>query len=193
MKDEAKTKKQLIAELRELRQFVGDVFYDYNDLPDLTDLSRVREAFQQVRQSQEKFMKAFLHNALPMGLTSHKNDCFVDVNDAFLRFSGFKRNDVMGNTVTALGLISSEQRQMALEKLNSRGRIENLEIKIMPKSGKVMRGLLNVVLMTIGKEKYRLIVVADITSYRQASDASYTDDRGLGVLPIDRPMPWYIG
>lgn len=193
MKDDAKTKKQLIAELQELRRFLGEILQDYNYSPDFTDLNLLKETFRQVKKSQEKFMKAFLHNALPMALTSHKDGCFVDVNDAFLRISGFKRDDIMGCTVTELGLVTPEQRIAVLDKLNSKGRIENFQLQIKLKNGRIMQGLLNVILMTLGKEKYRLIVVADVTDRHQDTDAQAFNGPGLCALPIDRPMPWFMG
>ncbi len=193
MSDESKTKKQLIAEIQELRKFIGEILNDNKNSLDLTDLTMLKDAFRQMKKNQEKFMKAFLQNALPMGLASHRDGCFIDVNDAFLRISGFKRDDVVGSTVSDLGLISDDQRFVALEKLNNNGRIENLEIQIKLKNGLLVHGLLNAVLMTLGKEKYRLIVVVDITDHRQAESDQYFSEPGLRPLPIDRPMPWFIG
>ena len=193
MKDEAKTKKQLIDEIQELRKFVGEILNEQNDPLDLTNLSLMKEAFRQMKKNQEMYVKAFIQNALPMGLTNHRDGCFVDVNDTFLRLSGFKRNEVIGSSAIDLGLVTSEQRAAALNKLNNKGRVENLEMPIRMKNGQNMQGLLNVVLMTLGKEKYRLIVVADVTDQHPGANDQPAGEPVLKVLPIDRPMPWFIG
>lgn len=140
---------------------------------------------------QEKFAKAFLQNGLPMGLTTQREGCFVEVNDAFLKASGFQRNEVIGNTVTSLGLVTDEQRTMALDKLNKRGRVENLELQIKTKNGTSLNGLLNMILMTLGRDKYRLIVLTDITDFKREGDIRRTGTP-LTCMPIDSPMPWFI-
>jgi len=193
MKDEAKTKKQLIEELNDLRRFIGEHFSDYRSSTELSDLDRWKEAARQMKNGQEKFMKSFLQNALPMGLTCQKEGRFVEVNDAFLKLSGFKRDEVIGATVTGLGLLTDEQRSSVLDKLNSKGRVENLELEVATKNNKYISGLINVVLMTLGRDKYRLMIVTDITKLKREEDERRNYEQKLYHLPIDKPMPWFIG
>lgn len=193
MRREAMTKKQLIAELHELRQFTGELLNIPPDVRAATDLKRFKQAFQSMWADQEKYKKSFLQNAIPMCLTTPKDGCFVEVSEALLRLLRFERTEVIGKTLISLGIITEEQRATVLSKLNRRGRIENFEIQVKAKNGKSIDGLLNIVLMTLGKEKYLLTTMADITKLKLEAQARRMSGQRHCHLPIDQPMPWYIG
>jgi PAS domain S-box-containing protein len=158
MKDASKTKKQLISELEELRR-------------QLAHVQSSEAEFQQLKESNEKFVKAFLQNSIPMDITLLRNGRYVDVSEAFLRFLGLKRSEVIGSTATELELITAEQKAIFIKELNSKGRVENLELQVKTKGGDLRDGLFNAVMMTLNNEKYLLTVMADITSRRQAEEA----------------------
>ena len=192
MKDDAKTKKQLISELKEIRQFVAELLNEYHDIQDLSDLNHFKEAAINMRKDQEIFMKSFSQNALAMALASRKESCLVEVNEAFLKLSGFKRREVIGNTVTGLGLITDEQRTAILDQLNNKGRIENYEVEFLTKNRKKIRGLINAVMMTIGREKFSLVIMTDITHLKQTKKMQKAGMPESCHLPINTPMPWFI-
>ena len=155
MDDDRKTKKQLIGELKELRQCVAE-------------LKGFDEEIKQTRVTQEKFTKAFLQNSIPIGITTLKEGRFVDVNNAFLSLMGRKRDEVVGHTATELGFITEEQRVIFFNELNKRGCIENLEIKVRTKGGALRHGLFNAVMLGINNENCLLTVMIDITNRKQA-------------------------
>jgi len=162
MDDEKKTKKQLIEELKELRQCVAE-------------LKGFGEEIEQTRVNQEKFTKAFLQNSIPVSITTLKEGRFVDVSDAFLRLSGRKRDEVVGHTSTEIGFITEEQRASFFNELNKRGRIENLEMKVRTKGGALRDGLFNAVMMSISNEKYLLTVMTDMTERKRAEEALHKE------------------
>ncbi len=169
MKDESKTKKQLINEIEELRG----------------QLARVQSSdaeFQQMKESNEKFVKAFLQNSIPMDITLLRNGRYVDVSEAFLRFLGLKRSEVIGNTATELKLITAEQKAIFINELNSKGRVENLELQVKTKGGELRDGLFNAVMMTLNNEKYLLTVMADITERNQAQAALVKSEEKLRLI-----------
>jgi PAS domain S-box-containing protein len=157
MKDDQKTKKQLIEELNELRKCVAELKY-------------FEEEIKETRVNQEKFTKAFLQSSVPVGITTLKEGRFVEVSDAFLRFMGRKRNEVVGNTATGIGFITEEQRRAFFKELNKKGRVENLEMKVRSKDGALIEGLFNAVMMNLKYEKYLLTVMTDITERKRWED-----------------------
>jgi len=158
MEDDKKTKKQLIEELKDLRQCVAA-------------LKGFEEEIKQTRVNHEKFTKAFLQNSIPAAIVTLKDGRFVDVSDAFLRLIGRKRDEVVGHTSTGIGFITEEQRASFFNELNKRGRIENLEMDVRTKGGAVRHGLFNAVMMSINNEKYFLTVMTDITERKRAEEA----------------------
>jgi PAS domain S-box-containing protein len=165
MEDGKKTRKQLIEELKELRQHVAE-------------LKGFEEEIEQTRVNQEKFAKAFLQNSIPVGITTLKEGRFVDVSDAYLRLMGRKRDEVVGHTSTGIGFITAEQRESFFEELNKRGRIENFEMKVRTKDGTLRDGLFNAVMMNINNEKYLLTVMTDIT-YRKSIERTLSEEHQM--------------
>jgi PAS domain S-box-containing protein len=158
MKDEKKTRKQLIEELNELRQCVAE-------------LKGFGEEIKQTRVNHEKFTKAFLQNSVPASITTLKEGRFIDVSNVFLRLTGCKRDEVIGYTSIECGFITEEQRASFYNELNKKGRIENLEMKVRTKGGTLRDGLFNAVMMSLNNEKYLLAVITDITERKQAEEA----------------------
>ena len=101
MEDDKKTKRQLIEELKELRQCVAE-------------LKGIEEEIEQTR----KFTKAFLQNSIPASITTLKEGRFVDVSNAFLILMGRKRDEVVGHTSVELGFITEEQRVIFFNELS---------------------------------------------------------------------------
>ncbi|MCX5856169.1 MAG: HD domain-containing protein, partial [Deltaproteobacteria bacterium] len=158
MADEKNTKKQLIEELKELRQRIAE-------------LKGFEEEIKQTRVDHEKFTKAFLQNSIPVGITTLKEGRFVDVSDAFLRLMGRKRDEVVGHTSREIGFITEEQRASFSNELNKRGRIENLEMEVRTKGGALRDGLFNAVMMSFNNENYLLTVMTDITERKRAEES----------------------
>ena len=158
MNDESKTKKQLIAEIGELRREVDS-------------LKDCEEQLRQMKDNYQKFTKAFLQNSLPMGLTTLAEGRFVDVSDSFLNMIGRRRDEVIGHTSREIGAITDEQRAAFFTELNSRGRVENLEVQVRTKNGELRNGLFNAVMISLNTDKYLLTVMNDITESKSAEKA----------------------
>ncbi|NTW17398.1 MAG: PAS domain S-box protein, partial [Syntrophaceae bacterium] len=179
MKDEAKTKRQLMDELKELRQ-------------DVASLQKAEEELTQVKESQQKFTKAFMQNSIPMSITTLKEGRFVEVSVIFLKLMGLERDKVIGNTFTGIGFITEEQRAMVLKELNKKGRVENLELQVRTKGGEVRYGLFNAVMMTIGNEKYLHTVMTDITERKRAEEALIESEEQFRGLIENMPIGIFI-
>jgi len=158
MKDEAKTKKQLIDELNELRRqaAIADKAEAEFDLP---------------RDRQEKFAKAFLQNATPMIISTIQEGRFIDVNEAFLTMVGLQREDIIGKTSIGVGSIIREDRLAFIHEFRKNGRVDNLEVSIFAKEGKIKSVLLNSSKINLGEEDYLLTVVTDISARKKAEEA----------------------
>jgi len=155
MKDESKTKKQLINELTELRQ-------------QLANSKNFEKEFHRLQESNDKFVKAFTHCSIPMAITTFKEGRFVDVNNTFSRFTGLRQDEIIGRTSREIRYFTDEQRAILFDEIKKKGCVENLELKVGAKGGELKDGLFNAVMMTINNEKCLLKVMVDITGRRKA-------------------------
>jgi PAS domain S-box-containing protein len=113
------------------------------------------------------FTNAFMQISLPAGLTTLEEGRYIGVSDSFLQFTGLRRDDVIGVSSIESGLLTIEQRSHFLAELNSRGRVENVQMEVRLKDGSLKQGLFHAVIMTFGGgKKYLLTVMTDITALK---------------------------
>lgn len=128
---------------------------------------RVETAF---RESEERFSKAFHANPAILALTTLDGEN-VDVNQTYLDFLGYAREEVLGKTVADLGIISSEERLRILELLQrSGGSVRNAQVATRVRDGGLRHYLLSADLLSVGATPHRLMTLLDITELKQAED-----------------------
>ena len=121
------------------------------------------------REANQRFERLFRNNPCPIALTSMPDRLFIDINDAFLKTLGFTRQEVIGQSSSALKLFVNEQQSLAVsERLKAEGRLEGFEMQLRRKDGSFLDGLFfGEVFMSQGKQFY-LTVMTDITARKHA-------------------------
>ena len=133
---------------------------------DITERIRIKEALQ---KSEERFSKAFRHGPLAISLTNAKTHRFIDVNDTFERLTGYRREEVIGKTPFEFSLWADPSQRIELtSRLFHDETIQNVEISLVHKSGRILVGLASAEIIEIDGEPCTLGVVADITERKQA-------------------------
>jgi PAS domain-containing protein len=94
MRDSQKTKKQLISELNEARR----------QLENLTAETVQKTTNQVFKQWEETFYKTFNANPNAICLVNIIDSRFVEINESFLRFTGYTREELIGHTHYELNL-----------------------------------------------------------------------------------------
>ncbi len=132
---------------------------------DITDRKRAEEA---LRISEEKFSKAFRSSPDFITISTLEDGRFVDVNESFLRSSGYSRQEVIGRTTSDLGIWSHpEERARMRQILQEQGAIHSLEFEFCKKSGELVVGLLSAEVVNLSNELCLLAVTTDITQRKQ--------------------------
>lgn len=92
------------------------------------DLSERRRSEEKLRQSEDKFSKAFRSSPLAVTISTQQEGRYIDVNDAFLRITGRTREKVVGRTALEVNMWSNpEDRGRMLQELNRTGRLRAFE------------------------------------------------------------------
>ena len=132
---------------------------------DITDRKTAEEA---LRNSEEKFRTAFHSNPEAMSITTLADGVYLDVNDAFLRVTGFSREDVMGRKSLHVGSwVDKEDRKLLVQILKSKGRVESMQTSFRKKNGDIFLVHLSTELIQIGKHQCVLATSQDVTEHRR--------------------------
>ena len=134
------------------------------------DISKRIEAERALRESEEKFKRTFQSNPNSMSINTLDDGIFLDVNDAFLSTTGFRREDVIGHHSTETSWVDKEDRSRMLRLLHEQGRVEGMETAFRTKSGKVLFSSLSAVMVEIGGLQCVLTTSQDITERRRAAE-----------------------
>jgi PAS domain S-box-containing protein len=119
--------------------------------------------------SEQRFSHIFDHSPIPITLSRASDGKFVAVNDSFLSFSGFSREEVLGHNSIELGVYADPtQRAAVVGELHKNGRLHGLQVPFRTKSGRVRDNVLWLELLTIGAEKFVLGMSLDVTEQKQA-------------------------
>jgi PAS domain S-box-containing protein len=136
---------------------------------EITERKRVEQA---LRESEERFSKAFHSSPAGMAISCLEDGRVLDVNDAFQRVSGFPRQELIGTSSLDLGIwINPDDRRELAETLRRDGFLRHLEKEFRTKSGEVRHGLFNIEPVSIGRENCLLTLVLDITRRKEAEEA----------------------
>ena len=125
-----------------------------------------------IKQSEEKFSKAFQSGSNLMAISTISAGLYVDVNDMFLRVLGFSRDEVIDRTSQELNLFEDiHQRDTVKSSIELNGFAKDVEVKIRTKTGKELIGLFSASYINIGDEPCWLTTMTDISERKQAEKA----------------------
>jgi len=181
VKDMGKTKEQLIDEINEMR------------LELQIEINRRQQAEAALLQSEEKFSKAFLFGPDVFTISNLNKGCYVNVNDAYLKATGYTQEEVIGHSSGSLGIWTiSEEKDHIITQLKEHGSIRNMEIKFRMKSGEVITTLLSATIINIGGEQHLICMTKNINDYKRMEDAlRWSEERFSKAFNVS-PIPMTI-
>ncbi len=135
------------------------------------ELAERQRAQDTLRESEEKFSKAFQHAPILMTLSAVEDGRYLEVNDEFVRVSGFSRAEAIGKTSLELGWLASADRAQILAALREQGRVTALELTLHAKDQHPVSCLYHGELITLNGQLRLLSIAQDITARKQAEAA----------------------
>ena len=136
------------------------------------DVTEHHSAEEALRVSEEKFSRAFRSSPDLLTLSTLDDGRFVEVNDTFVRSTGYARSEVLGRPVADFGLwLRPEDREGMVQQLRERGAVRNLELPFRVRSGEIRIALLSADIIEVNGERCILTVSNDITEKKDAERA----------------------
>jgi PAS domain S-box-containing protein len=138
----------------------------------LVERRRKRRTAERLAKSEERFAKAFKANPQPMSVTTLADGKYLDVNESFLRMSGFSRDELIGHTSNELGIFQNpaDGDSQLVQPLLSVGAVRNFEMKFRTKDGAFRTLLSAAELVELAGERCILLASSDITERKMLEE-----------------------
>ncbi|HVP64208.1 MAG TPA: ATP-binding protein [candidate division Zixibacteria bacterium] len=136
------------------------------------EMARRFEIEEKLRQSEERWKKAFRSSPEAIGISTLKEGRFVEVNDKFLTMHGFNsRDQVLGKTSRDLNLwVSFEERDRVMQELRRTGRFEGGPFRLRTTDGRIVDLETSAETMQLAGEDCVMMLGRDVTAQRQLEE-----------------------
>ncbi len=136
------------------------------------DVTERKLAEERIKESEEKFRKAFMTGADAFYIATLKEGRIFEVNDRFKDVFGYSREEAIGKTSVELGLyVDPDDRQKIVSGIRSKGFVHNLELQGRKKAGELITVLVSANVLHGEGEPVALGVVRDITEQKSAQES----------------------
>jgi PAS domain S-box-containing protein len=133
------------------------------------------------KKSEERFARVFRACPSQMSLADSSTGKYVEVNEAFLKILGFKREEVIGRTTTELNLfVDPAQCAELLQRMAAKGSLRDEYVLVRAKSGEIRHGLFFAEYVHTQGTKLLLMVINDVTEQMKAEERWHFALEGAG-------------
>jgi PAS domain S-box-containing protein len=138
----------------------------------MINIDRRRRAEAALRESEEKFAKAFRASPEAMSVHELASGRYVDVNEGFLRLFGYASEEILGRTPLELDLWADAADRLAFVRSLSRdGKVHRFAARIRVRSGEIRDCELSAETIEISGRLHNVTVLHDVTARRRAEAA----------------------
>ncbi|UVM25254.1 helix-turn-helix transcriptional regulator [Pseudomonas sp. B21-021] len=132
------------------------------------DMEPRHKAEVALRQSEERFAKAFRLTPVPILICSAEEQRLIDVNQAFLDTLAYESDEVLGKTVAQLDFIDEPaERARLLAALEKTGRVDRVDMRIRRKDAELLECAVSADTVNIQDTVCYLLVLMDITERKR--------------------------
>jgi two-component system cell cycle sensor histidine kinase/response regulator CckA len=137
----------------------------------VVDITEREEAERALRDSEEKFSKAFRLGPDALAIADFETKEFIDVNEGFERFSGLSRGEIVGRHIGELGRMTAFERERLLSLIAMSGSVRNVEAEFIDGNGELRWGVISGETTELGGRPRLIFSIHDITERRRVEIA----------------------
>ncbi len=172
------------------RDASGNPLYWQGTLIDITDQKKLQAS---IRQSEDRFRKAFQASPIATCITTLKEGLFLDVNEAYLRLSGFHRDQIIGRTATEMIFIDARTREKWIKEFTEAGfSMQSQSAAFTTASGKQLETIAFYEGIQVEGTDAILSMFYDITNQRRAEIALKESESRYRALVEHIPAIFYM-
>lgn len=136
-----------------------------------TDISASKQIEDELRESKERFSKAFLQCPDAISISRRADGMIVMVNPGLERITGYCASEILGKTSMSINIwVNLEDRDRLIALIEADGRVNVFETDYRKKSGEIRHGLMSGAILTIDGVEHILIFVRDITEMKRGTE-----------------------
>lgn len=133
------------------------------------DITELKKAGLALKQSEEKFSKAFLTSPDSININRLNDGLYIDVNDGFSRITGYSKEEVIGKTSKDIDIWADpRQRSLLVTGLSTHGAVNNLEARFKMKDGRVIDGLMSAAVINLNNKPHIISITRDISELKRS-------------------------
>jgi len=149
--------------------------------------AQLQQSFHRVKtalaESDARFSRVFRNSPDPIAITDAKSGRFLDVNDSFLQFSEYARQDLLGRTSAELNISANPQQDLHLaEQVQREGMVRSFEYAYWTKTGRSGTALLSIEFIELEGQDCMLTVAKDISDRKQLEQALLASEARLSNI-----------
>jgi PAS domain S-box-containing protein len=134
------------------------------------DITERKQAESTLQNLAQKFSKAFNCSPDPITISTLKDGRYVEVNDSFVRLSGYERDEAIGRTAFDLNIwVHESDRTELIQQLKTNGVVRDCKLAFRRKSGEVVTTLLSAEVIDLDGVPHILAINHDITERQLAA------------------------
>jgi PAS domain S-box-containing protein len=156
----------------------------------ISDITERKRAEQSLRASEEKFATIFNLSPNRMGIIRQKDGIVLQVNDTWVRETGFSREEMVGKPIFEKKDWLGPDTTSLVRQLIAEGRpIRGVEIRVQTKSGQELVVLGSAEILVLDGEPCFLWVASDITERKRAEESLRLSEERFSLAFHASPEP----